>query len=369
MPSMKVLFVSGDRAISDQSSQSARRMRAYASLCEELHVVVAGGEASYTDGRLVVHGTRARGMSMLVTLPKLIRSLIREKGIAVVSAQDPFEYGLIAHLATARTSAKLHLQIHTDFLSPEFVRVSPFLNSVRVRIADRLLPKAHGIRVVSHRIYTAVIARYGTRVVEPVVIPIQLAEPEALAVWKAPFPFTLVTIARLEKEKELMTLLRAMKDVREAYPQAGLVIVGDGRMRLELEQAANALGLKDTALFLGTRSDASAILEGATAYVQTSAYEGYGMALIEAARAGLPIISTDVGVVGDVLIPGRDVLVVSKRNSNELARAIIRLIEDTQLRDLLRLSAGGAVSAHLAANGKLEEKVMENLEAMCAPVT
>lgn len=369
MPGMKVLFVSGDRAISNQSSQSARRMRTYAALCEELHVVVAGGEVSYMDGPLVVHGTTTRGISMLFTLPKFIRSLIREKGIDIVSAQDPFEYGLIAHLATAHTTAKLHIQIHTDFLSPDFVRVSPFLNSVRVRIADMLLPKAHGIRVVSNRIYMSVRARYGTRVTDPVVIPIQIPEQEVASAWKAPFLFTLVTIARLEKEKELMTLLRAMKDVKDAYPQAGLVIVGDGRMRLELEVVASTLGLKDTVQFLGTRSDTNAILEGATAYVQTSAYEGYGMALIEAARAGLPIISTSVGIIGDVLVPERDVLVVTKRNSKELAKAIIRLIEDTQLRDMLRLSAQGAASTHLAANGKLEEKVMENLQTVCASVT
>lgn len=369
MPSMKVLFVSGDRTISNQSSQSARRMRAYAALCSELHVVVAGGDTSYTDGPLLVHGTTMRGIGMLITLPTFIRSLIREKGIDVVSAQDPFEYGLIAYLATVHTNAKLHLQIHTDFLSPDFVRVSPFLNSVRVRIADMLLPKAHGIRVVSSRINMSVLARYGARVANPVVIPIQIAEPEAGAIWKAPFPFTLVTIARLEKEKELMTLLRAMKDVREAHPQAGLVIVGDGRMRLELEVAASTLGLKDAVQFLGTRSDTNAILEGATAYVQTSAYEGYGMALIEAARAGLPIISTSVGIVGDVLVPDKDVLVVAKRNSKELTRAIIRLIEDTQLRDTLRLSAQGAASTHLAANGTLEEKVMENLQSVGTSVT
>lgn len=361
---MRALFVSGDKTILDASSQSAARMRAYAAACEALYVVVAGAAGSYASGRLTVRGVPASALTRLFVLPPVIRDLVREQRIEVVSAQDPFEYGLSAYYGTRHTGAALHLQIHTDFLSPEFVRNDPLPNSVRVRIADWLLPKAAGIRAVSARIRDSVRARYENRACDPDVIPIQVPSAAAQTSWQAPFAFTLMTIARLEREKNLDTLIRAMRGVHRKYPQAGVVIVGDGRRRKQLERLARSLGLGDAVVFLGARADAAALLEAVTAYAQTSAYEGYGMALIEAARAGLPIISTDVGIIGEVLVPGRDALVVPQRDAAALTSAIIRLIEDTHLRDMIRLSAQGAAKEHLRS-ARQEEQIIENLRRAC----
>lgn len=357
---MNVLFVSGDVRICDTESKSANRMREYATVFGSLHVIVAGGRSSYTDGPLTVEGVSSAGIGKFLVLPKVIARALAKERFDVVSAQDPFEYGLAAYFGCKTSRTPIQFQIHTDFLSPEFIRTSPFLNSMRVRIADWLLPKARGVRVVSKRIHDSLMLRYGSRIVTPVIIPIAIPEVELAPVWRAPYTFTLITIARLEAEKNLTTLLEAMARVKAAYPQAGLVIVGEGRLRGMLESCVDTLGLKSNVMFLGARTDISSLLNGATAYVQASMYEGYGMALIEAARAGLPIISTDVGVVGEVLTPERDVLVIPQRDPEKIAEAVIRLIEDTQFRDTLRLSGQAAAEKHLEGTGDQATRIKES---------
>ncbi|HUY05360.1 MAG TPA: glycosyltransferase, partial [Candidatus Paceibacterota bacterium] len=178
---MKVLFVSNDPAIFDATSAARVRMREYAAAIGELHIVSAAPRSAREeeDGPLRLHPIRAWKVFRIRALSRRAHDLILEHGIEVVSAQDPFEHGLAALRAAAGTPAKLHIQVHTDFLSPWFVRDGnwrsasvrmPLLNRWRRRVADGVLPRAAGIRVVSERIKSSLVARYGSTIPEPAVI-------------------------------------------------------------------------------------------------------------------------------------------------------------------------------------------------------
>src|SRR5512146_2735206 len=180
---MKTLFVSNDPTIFEATSAARARMRTYAALVQELHIVspARSGARDEQDGNLFLHPVHAWRLFRISALTRRARALVRKHDIDVVSAQDPFELGLAALRAVSHTSAKLHIQVHTDFLSPWFIRSGnwrspkvrmPFLNRVRRSIADRVIPKAHGIRTVSERVKQALIARYGAAIREPLVIPI-----------------------------------------------------------------------------------------------------------------------------------------------------------------------------------------------------
>ena len=156
---MKVLFISNDPTIFDAGSAARARMRAYAALIGELHIVSAapGDAAEVNEGSLYLHPTHSWKIFRVRALVLRAHALILEKEIEVVSAQDPFEHGLAALRAVRGTSAKLHIQVHTDFLSPWFVKSGnwrsprvrmPLLNSYRRKIADRVLIAAAGIREV-----------------------------------------------------------------------------------------------------------------------------------------------------------------------------------------------------------------------------
>jgi glycosyltransferase involved in cell wall biosynthesis len=358
---MKILFISNDPTIFDTASSTHARMKDYAEVFGELHIVSCAGPGISVrhEGPLTLHPVHGPKPLALLSMIGFARKIIRDHDIQVVSAQDPFEYGFIGVMAVRGTQAKLHLQIHTDFLSPWFARGS-FVNTVRRHIAGATLPKAEGIRVVSKRIKEALVKKYGSRIKTPAVIPLTVSAtlPAPTALPPHAFTFACMTIGRLEKEKRMGDVLRA---VAVAGPQVGLFVVGDGSQRMVLEILAKFLGIEKRVVFLGWRTDALALLQNAHAYVQASAYEGYGRTLIEAGLARTPIITTDVGVVGDILLPGKTALVAPVGNYKALSGLIRALSGDRALEAHLKDEAFQAVEAHLKNAGNLAETVRADL--------
>ena len=226
----------------------------------------------------------------------------------------------------------------------------PVLNRIRLRIADQVLPSANGIRVVSERIKESLAARYPS--LPPVsVIPVSVEQeaPEAIPLPDHGFSFAFVTAGRLEPEKRIEDILMALGKIAQRFPSVGLVIIGDGSERRKLEMLAKKLGLSARVVFAGEQgTKAWGMMRSAHAYIQASAYEGYGRTLIEAALARLPIITTDVGIVGEVFKGYEQVLATPPGDTQNLAALMTALISDQQLRRSLVLNAEAAVQEHLA---------------------
>ena len=373
---MKVLFVSNDPAIFDAASAVRARMRAYAAAIGELHIVSpATREAQEAqDGNLYLHPVYSWKLLRVRKLAERARALIEERGIEVVSAQDPFEQGLAALRAVAGTNAKLHIQVHTDFLSPWFTRTGnwrspqirmPFLNHWRLRVADDVLPAASGIRVVSERVKASLIKKYGSRIPEPTVIPVMVSAdvPAPVRLPDHPFTFSLITVGRLEPEKRIEDILAALKLVVPHYPMVGLFVVGSGRERRRLERMVRSLGLENNVIFIGWQPAEKAwgLMRSAHAFIQASAYEGYSRTLIEAALANVPIITTDVGIVGEVFKGYEDILSVPVADLTALSLGIVGIIEDTQVRFELPQHAAETARAHLAAAGDIPARIAADL--------
>lgn len=367
---MKVLFISNDPSIFDETSAARVRMQSYAAQLGELHIVsvAKSNEKDKQEGSLFLYPVRPTTLFRVRVLARRARAIILEKHIEVVSAQDPFEHGLAALRATVGTGAKLHVQVHTDFLSPWFVKSGNWrmtlLNQYRVRIADRVLPKAKGVRVVSERLKASLLAKYGASIPVPSVIPIAIDStvPDANPLPEHSFTFSLITVSRLEPEKRIQDILFALKQVVVTYPMVGLFIVGSGREDKRLEMMVRSLGLEKSVLFLGNRTDARSLMRSANAFIQASAYEGYGLTLIEAALAKVPIITTDVGIVGEVLKNEKDVLVAPVADPIMLAHAIERLIEENSLRKELTIHAESVARTCLIGVSELSIRVVADLK-------
>ena len=374
---MNVLFVSNDPTILEQGSDTYARMKEYARACTMLHIVTAGTRTvRIDDENLHVHAVACNRLTRVRALARIAHAIILSDAIEVVSAQDPFEHGLAALKAVKDTSAKLHVQVHTDFLSPWFIRGSniralsvpmPLVNRLRVRIANKVLPQAQGIRVVSVRIQESLIKKYGAAIPVPTVIPIHVPAsiPEPVPLPAHPFTFTLITVGRLEAEKRIEDILTALWIIKDRYPTAGLLIVGKGSELPRLISLAHKLTLEGRVLFTNTwRPDAWGLMRSAQAYIQASAYEGYGRTLVEAALGGVPIITTDVGIVGEVLVGYEDVLSAPVADPMALATHIAKLIEDLQLRTSLSLHAKVTVEKHLSETDTSAEAIMADLEKL-----
>ena len=380
---MNLLFISNDVSLCLPDSPVCSRMRAYAEEVAKtggtLHIITrAKHRYEGGEGPLRIYGVRIPKLLLPWLLARRALSLIRAHGIDVVSAQDPFEHGLAASWAVRGTSAKLHLQVHTDYLSPWFTREAifrsprvdmPFLNRIRIRIADRVVRRAQGIRVVSERVKESMVKRYGEAIPTPAVLPLPVRQdvPPKTELPPRPFTFTLIAVSRLEPEKRIPDLLAVIRRLKDAYLSLGLVIIGDGRERRRAERLAEKWGIADRVMFLGWRDDAWSLMQDANAFIQASAYEGYGATLVEAALAGVPIVTSDVGVVGEVFVGYEHVFAAPVGDPSNLAALVAQLIEDPQARTLHSLEGRRAALAHLSTAKNTPADVIGDIARLVAP--
>jgi glycosyltransferase involved in cell wall biosynthesis len=104
--------------------------------------------------------------------------------------------------------------------------------------------------------------------------------------------------------------------------------VGAGSLEDELKNRAKELGISDNIVFTGFRTDVKDILAALDIYVLPSLSEGLGTAIIEAAAAGRPIVTSNVGGIPDVITNGETGLLVPPENPDALSAAILRFYQD-----------------------------------------
>lgn len=135
--------------------------------------------------------------------------------------------------------------------------------------------------------------------------------------------FVYGTVGRLAPTKGLSYLIEAFAKVKQQMPSAQLIVVGEGRLRNELEQQAAGTSCADSIHFLGHRKNIPELLRAMDVFVLSSIAEGMPKAILEAMAAGIPCISTNVGGIPEI-VTSRDVgLLVPARKVAALARAMI----------------------------------------------
>ncbi len=138
----------------------------------------------------------------------------------------------------------------------------------------------------------------------------------------------IVTVGRMDTQKNPQLLLSAFERVASARDNAALVFIGDGLLRAEMEAATKARGLSARVHFLGLRAptEVASILRSADVFALSSAYEGMPMALMEALGSGLPVVTTDVGEVRKV-VSDECGLVVERQEPELFAQALQSVLE------------------------------------------
>jgi glycosyltransferase involved in cell wall biosynthesis len=145
-------------------------------------------------------------------------------------------------------------------------------------------------------------------------------------------------VGRLTSQKGFEHLLQAFARVHEKYPNAALVIAGDGRQLDSLAAQIRSLGLEGHAFLLGQRDDVPRLLAVADVYVNSSLLEGTPVSVLEAMSAGLPIVATSVGDTPYLLDSDSGIL-VPPAQPEKLAEALMVLLSDPLRRDSLGKSA------------------------------
>lgn len=143
-------------------------------------------------------------------------------------------------------------------------------------------------------------------------------------------PVDIVMTARFHRQKDQQTLVRAFALLNRS--DARLVFIGAGPELPACRALVRALGIEARVRFLGERRDIAALLAQAQIFALISRYEGLPISILEAMRAGLPVVASDVGGVCEALEHGVTGLLTPRGDVQAVAAALQTLLADPQLR-------------------------------------
>jgi glycosyltransferase involved in cell wall biosynthesis len=136
-------------------------------------------------------------------------------------------------------------------------------------------------------------------------------------------------VARFSPQKDHITLLEALSTVQLPF---NLWFVGDGPLLAQAQSCAERLKLLDRTKFCGTSSSVPELLQKSHIFSLISHHEGLPISILEAMRAGLPIVATDTGGVSDAVCHGWNGLLVSRNDARSVKHAIELLLGNPDLR-------------------------------------
>jgi len=140
----------------------------------------------------------------------------------------------------------------------------------------------------------------------------------------------IICIARLDAPKDHLLLLDALAMLTH-LPWV-LELIGDGPLTHVVQQKARDLGLLDRVEFSGLCNDVPVRLSRSDVFVLASGWEGLPLSILEAMRAGLPVVASNVGGVSESVTDGLTGFLVPKSNKTVLADRLMRLLNDSALR-------------------------------------
>jgi putative flippase GtrA len=177
------------------------------------------------------------------------------------------------------------------------------------------------------------------------------------------FEQTVLMTSRLESEKNIEWAIASWPKVLTQFPKAGLIIVGEGSSRAMLQNQVLKLGLSDSVVFVSWQKDLSPYFASATAFLSTSWFEGYGMTLVESAQAKCPIVTTDVGLVGDAL-PRNALTIIDPEKKDSLVEGLVSGLGDGNSARTTAEAAFANISKRLTTHDSLKSLIAKSFAVL-----
>jgi len=298
---MKILNLSLDSSVLDKNSALAKRMIEYGDLFARYDIIVPATENKKVElsSRVRAHGVKAGNKAMgLFKIYRLAQRLAKRNEFDAVTVQDQYFLGLAAWRLAREFGAGLEIQVHG------FEKYG----GLRKAAAKFVLPRANSVRVVSERLKKRLTKEFGVAEDKITAAPIYSDFGFRISDFgsfnkkdkKNDGKFIFLTVGRLAPVKNIGMQIEAMAEIVKQYPNVELWIAGDGPERKNYELRITNCELNNKIKLFGWQDNLNKFYAQADAFLLTSDSEGWGLAVIEAASCGLPIIMTDVGCAGEV---------------------------------------------------------------------
>lgn len=275
---------------------------------------------------------------------------IKEFGPSLVHTHMDFTYGTLwARLNSVPFVYTIHSQPYRIFCNKKY---KYFLKSV--------LSKRDIITAVSPIINKELVDILSLKSKQVVTIfnPVTVENPVIRNKKGEEIIFT--NVARFHKVKNHPLLLKSFALLLKDFPNARLKLAGDGENRNQLENLANDLGITQNVDFLGNVSNVPELLKKSDVFVLSSDTEAMPISVLEAMAQSLPIVSTNVGGVPDIVT--NNGMLVKKGSDIELSKAMLTLALDSDLRRKYGANSYDNVQKFKAQNIALEyEKLYKSM--------
>lgn len=339
----KILAVSYGRQLFLEENVEHVRMRECSREVEELHMVVFSlkehGLSDMQFGKLFLYPTNSSSrLMMVIDAIGIGRKLVSSGWI--VTAQDPFASGLVGYcIRLWNRGVKLNIQEHGDHFSLKYWREESLINRVWYVVGKFLLRRADCVRVVSKRIKATLV---GLGVKEEKISVVFVSEDLSMFESRenrGGDEVVVISGGRMVPQKNIQLLLESFASVVDRYVLVKLVVFGVGGNELDVMIERLGIGERVEVLPWVDSHEIPELLRTADVYALSSNYEGWCRMLPEAVAAGLPIVTTDVGCVGEVIKHDVHALVSPVGDGRGFEENLFKMVSDRELRE--RLSGNG----------------------------
>jgi len=344
-------MISIDASILEPDSASFRRMADYGSICEELHILVLNGKGNRVKISENVFaysvGTNFRFMAVFRAI-RASKKILSGAGKWIITTQDPFETGFIGWRLAKKFKVPLEIQMHGDFYGNKYWKKENCINFFRFYLGKFILRRATSVRAVSERIKKSIefFLKKDTKIFKNPILSEEkkqiVGENNLRKKYPNNFPIILA-VGNLVPVKNHKMLIEVFSEIKKDFPEAKLIIVGDGHLLKSLQLTALSFKLENDVELAGHKDNLSDYYSSADIFIHPSLNEGWGRAVVEAATFGLPIIMSDVGLAGELIKNNESGLVVPVNDKEALKDAIVKLAKDGAQRDRLGVNAKLAV--------------------------
>lgn len=298
-------------------------------------VVLAGGQGPFTR-QLVERGIPVRSLQSLtreIEITKDVKAFLELRRELAALKPDlvsthSSKAGWLGRVAARSLGLRVIFTAHgwafTDGVPEKRRRLYVLAEKLAARFADRIITVSNYDRdlAIEHGVAPAakLISVHNGM---PDVASVYFAQPDKE-------PPRLIMVARFEEQKDHKTLLEALSELKDLPWQ--LELVGDGPLRSEMDRLGEKFGIKHRIDFVGAVDDVVQRLAKAQIFVLTSRWEGFPRSILEAMRAGLPVVASDVGGVAEAVDDGVSGFVVPRGDVEALKQRLQRLLLDPELR-------------------------------------
>lgn len=354
---MNILSMGTDREILNPLSDVRARMVLYGPLVDEMHIhcITKDSRVSETSEKIAeniwIHPTIARKSTFSAWMRSLFlcSKIIKEKNIDVIVSPDPFAKAWIALFFSIIYRKKFLLSVYGgNIFDPHWKKLS-FRNRLYSLLGRVVFTYADAIQTDGIETLDVLVQRYGTKVFWKPMVPANINDLLAISRNNDQLHVKpqLLYIGRMIEQKNIPLLVKVIKELKE---DAGFIVVGDG-------PCASLLPMDHIQYY--ARQSRDEILERfreADMLILTSHFEGFARVIMEAALAGIPVITTRVSGISGIVTHDVTGYVLEQGDELNFINAVKMLVANQNKRLVMGRAIREVAKANLSVAMMIEKQ-------------